>query len=122
MNYQRALELAQAGKPVVLSNSGGRMRYAHFTMTGEGSTQVEVRLMGSMIARFCPDHMEFSLAGYDTMTTRDVLRSLVPTGAVWRDKKVTYYYPQGWGHERYQVGGGWLTVSYGGQVLTEMEA
>jgi hypothetical protein len=67
---------------------------------------------------------ELSLAGYDTATTRECLRALLPAGRVWRDRGTAFYAPDGWGGgPRWALSGldaptryGWLRISYLGAV------
>ncbi len=103
MQYEEAKALAEAGKPVCYSNSGGWARWMRFTDSGYGTwtfkrtssgewfPTIEVRIFGAKIADFTPDGVKLSGAGYiHRITTRDALNYLLPYGYVGSHKNVIY--------------------------------
>lgn len=78
MKYDEAVAQAKTGKGLILSYAGGRARRGMFTLHDNGI--VTVRLFSTIIAAFQPEYVTFSRGGYDTVTTREAINALVPSG------------------------------------------
>lgn len=86
MKYAEAAELADSGRPIIVSYSGGRSRYMRFVRDGDA---IAGCLFGHPIAVFTPDHVRLDTCGYDTATTTEAMDALV--GGVYHDKFVLYH-------------------------------
>ena len=108
MRYDKAREIAETGKPRVMSYSGGKSRYAHFTLDGDA---VNVRLFDTRIARIEPDRVTIWMGGHNTVTTREVLNSLVPPSiSIYNEDKVTYVADRFGGRRPFEEGMTFYTI------------
>lgn len=92
MNYTEAL--AKVGDTSLVSFAGGRSRYAVFSQDGD---DILVRLFQTDILVFHPDDtVTIDTGGYNTATTREALRALLPSGlSVSTRQRVLYLYGAG---------------------------
>jgi hypothetical protein len=106
MNYMEAKKIAEEGKPQLVSYSGGKSRYAHFTLDGD---TVAVRLFDTTILRFSSNSVTLNMGGYNTKTTREVLNVLTPHSiGIYNENRQTYVTNRLGGRQPFREG---MTVS-----------
>ena len=89
IDFRMALAIARSAHPKRVLAHTGMLRYGEFReITPE---YVTVWMMGNCIARFYPDHVQFSACGRTTATTSEALSNLVTGGYFYHDKGVLIF-------------------------------
>lgn len=113
LTYDEAVAQAASGKGLLVSNAGGRKRYAMFTLRADGV--VEARLFRTVIAEFDRVLVTVRTGGYNTATTVEALNALT-RGSFGTVKRVLYAHS--WRPEAVPFTEG-MRLDYDGRVIAE---